>query len=128
MKNEETGRWEKAPYYTVNDKMPLGHGEKSVLLIQSFMRLEPVEVYGIRWHMGAYEQGVAATLSDAIQAHPIVLAVHEADMYAAKFMESEKDNRAVFRDLPEGGDDEDSDQSELFNGVQFEGVYGADDE
>ena len=25
-KNEKTGKWEKVPYYTVEDKMPLGHG------------------------------------------------------------------------------------------------------
>ena len=28
------GKWQKVPYYTVNDLMPLGHGEKSVILLQ----------------------------------------------------------------------------------------------
>lgn len=27
VKNEETGVWEKKPYYVVDDKMPLGHGD-----------------------------------------------------------------------------------------------------
>ena len=29
-KNEQTGQWEKIPYYTINDTLPYGHGAKSV--------------------------------------------------------------------------------------------------
>ena len=29
-KNEQTGQWEKVPYYSINDTLPYGHGEKSV--------------------------------------------------------------------------------------------------
>ena len=34
VKNESTGQWEKVPYYTIEDKFPYGHGEKSVFLIE----------------------------------------------------------------------------------------------
>ena len=33
VKNDETGKWEKVPYYAVEDKFPFGHGEKSVFLL-----------------------------------------------------------------------------------------------
>ena len=33
VKNEETGAWEKQPFYMVEDTFPYGHGEKSVFLI-----------------------------------------------------------------------------------------------
>ena len=34
VKNKETGQWEQVPYYTVDDKIPYGHGEKSVMMIE----------------------------------------------------------------------------------------------
>ena len=37
-KNEQ-GQWEKYPFYVVNDQLPYGHGEKSVYIISSFMKL-----------------------------------------------------------------------------------------
>ena len=40
VKNDETGKWEKVPYYAVEDKFPFGHGEKSVFLIERFIRLK----------------------------------------------------------------------------------------
>ena len=33
------GSWEKVPYYTIDEKMPYGHGEKSVYIVNGFMRL-----------------------------------------------------------------------------------------
>ena len=38
-KNEQTGQWEKVPFYAIDDKLPYGHGEKSVYMISGFMRL-----------------------------------------------------------------------------------------
>ena len=29
VKNDKTGKWEKVPFYTVEDRMPLGHGAKA---------------------------------------------------------------------------------------------------
>ena len=33
VKNDETGKWEKQPFYMVEDVFPYGHGEKSDFLI-----------------------------------------------------------------------------------------------
>lgn len=54
VKNEQTGQWEKQPFYAVEDSFPYGHGEKSVFLIERFMRLKIEEAMAIRWHMGGY--------------------------------------------------------------------------
>lgn len=43
VKNKETGQWEQVPYYTVDDKMPYGHGEKSVMMISQFINLSLAE-------------------------------------------------------------------------------------
>ena len=43
VKNEQTGVWEKQPFYQVEDSFPYGHGEKSVFLIERFLRLKPAE-------------------------------------------------------------------------------------
>lgn len=51
-KKDENGKWIQVPFYTVNDKVPYGHGEKSVMMIEEYIKLKPVERYAIRWHMG----------------------------------------------------------------------------
>ena len=58
VKNDETGQWEKRPFYTVEDAFPYGHGEKSVYLIERFVRLKPAEAMAIRWHMGGFDDSV----------------------------------------------------------------------
>lgn len=42
--------------WTVRDALPMGHGEKSVYLIQKHMSLTDEEALAIRWHMGAYDE------------------------------------------------------------------------
>lgn len=91
-KKDEKGRfdWQSVPCYVVEDKFPYGHGEKSVMLAEQFIKLEPVERYAIRWHMGAYSgQQDWNTLGAAMEKYPLVLALHEADMEACRIMEVE---------------------------------------
>jgi len=99
VKNEQTGKWEKAPFYTVEDKMPLGHGSKSATLAMQFIKLTNTEMYAIWHHMGFTEQGADfGTVGKAIELHPMVLALHTADMMASRFMEGESGNKEVFAD------------------------------
>ena len=51
VKNEATGQWEKVPSYSVEDMFPYGHGEKSVFLIERFMKLKVEEAVAIRWQL-----------------------------------------------------------------------------
>ena len=46
-KNDK-GVWEKVPYYAIDDRLPYGHGEKSVYIITGFMKLSREEAFAIR--------------------------------------------------------------------------------
>lgn len=94
-KQDVKGRfdWETVPCYVIDDKMPLGHGEKSVMLIEQYMKIETPERYAIRWHMGAYEgKDNWNTLQQAQEKYPISLLIHEADVEASNIMEVESNN------------------------------------
>lgn len=91
-KSDSNGRydWETVPGYTVDDKIPYGHGEKSVMMIEEFMKLKPVERYAIRWHMGCTEPKENwNTVSLAIKKYPLVLAIFEADLESTYIIEEE---------------------------------------
>lgn len=90
-KKDETDAWVQVPFYTVNDLIPYGHGEKSVMMIEEYIKLLPAERYAIRWHMGSYEpKELWNTLGTAMEKYPLVLALHEADMEATYLLEKEK--------------------------------------
>ena len=46
------------PSYKIADQLPMGHGEKSVYIINKFMQLEDTEALAIRWHLGGFVPGV----------------------------------------------------------------------
>ena len=80
------GEWEKVPYYTVDDKIPYGHGEKSVMMLTEYIKLTNEEKYAIRWHMGFTEpKELYGTLGEAFKKYPIALLLHEADLEATYF-------------------------------------------
>ena len=90
VKNDETGQWEKRPFYTVEDAFPYGHGEKSVYLIERFVRLKPAEAMAIRWHMGFSGSEDPRTVGQALQKYPLAFALATADMEASYFLEGER--------------------------------------
>ena len=80
VKNDETGQWEKVPYYSVEDSFPYGHGEKSVFLIERFMRLKLEEAMAIRWHMGGFDDNSGYAISQAYDRYPLAVKLHLADL------------------------------------------------
>lgn len=83
----EIGVWEQIPCYTINDQMPLGHGEKSVMILQRFIRLTPDEIYAIRWHMGGFDDtarsyGGGQALSGAMSKCKLLVLLCMADLAA----------------------------------------------
>ena len=83
VKNDVTGQWEKVPYYTVEDAFPYGHGEKSVFLIERFMRLKTSEAMAIRWHIGGFDdsaRGGSFAISLAYEKYPLAVKLHLADL------------------------------------------------
>lgn len=86
VKNEQSGAWEKQPYYAVEDQLPYGHGEKSVYIISGFMRLTREEAFAIRFHMGDYED---KNTPQAFAKFPLALMLHIADLEATFLDEKE---------------------------------------
>ncbi len=82
----ERGEWEKVPYYTVDDTIPYGHGEKSVMMISEYIKLTSEEKYSIRWHMGYTEpKELYTTIGLAYRKYPLALLMFEADLEATAF-------------------------------------------
>ncbi len=80
------GVWEKVPYYAIDDTIPYGHGEKSVMMISEFVKLTTEEKYAIRWHMGYTEpKELYSTIGLAYTKYPFALLIHEADLEATYF-------------------------------------------
>lgn len=91
VKNKETGKWEQVPYYTIDDKIPYGHGEKSVMMIEQYIKLKPYERMAIRFHMGFSEpKELWNALGAAYDKYPFAMMLHFADMLAVHVLEVEK--------------------------------------
>lgn len=79
------GQWVQVPYFAYNNPLPYGHGEKSVYMITSYMKLTREEAMAINWHMGAFDprnQG-SSDLFDAFSRYPIAVLFHTADLTAS---------------------------------------------
>ena len=91
-KKDEKGRfdWQAVEFYKVNDLVPYGHGEKSVMMLEEFIKLQPIERYAIRWHMGFTEPKENwNTLGSATEKYPVILALHESDLEATYLLEKD---------------------------------------
>lgn len=94
-KKNEAGKWEQVPFYSINDKFPFGHGEKSVFLIERFMRLKPEEAVAIRWHMGGFDDAARSgsfAIAHAYENYPLAVKVHLSDLEATYLCESRQEN------------------------------------
>ncbi len=90
VKDDASGKWEKVPFYSVQDAFPYGHGEKSVFLIERFLRLKPAEAVAIRWHMGGFDEAVRGgsyAISEAWRNYPLGVMLHIADLEASYLLE-----------------------------------------
>ena len=84
----DMGVWEKVPYYTIDDQLPYGHGEKSVYIISGFMKLSREEAVAIRFHMGFSGIEDKNSIGKAFEKWPLAFALSTADMEASYFLES----------------------------------------
>lgn len=89
---KENGEWKKVPYYAVKNTFPYGHGEKSVYIVNNFIRLTHEEAMAINWHMGGFDDRVkanAGSVGEAFKAFPLTLFLHIADLSATYIDERE---------------------------------------
>ena len=93
MKNVKTSLgWTTQPVYVVNDELPLGHGEKSVIMIlNAGIKLTDEEMLAIRWHMSGFDNAVKGgeyALSNAYSHSKLVALLQAADIICANALES----------------------------------------
>jgi len=79
--------------WTVQDELPLGHGEKSVTLLQNYIKLAPDEQLAIRWHMAAWDPGIHFDYPSghpfrAASKNPLVVLLFTADYEASQVLEA----------------------------------------
>ena len=84
---KKNGVWEAVPYYTIEDNLPYGHGEKSVYIISGYMKLTREEAFAIRYHMGFSGNEEPGTVGRALEMYPLAHAVSVADMQASFYIE-----------------------------------------
>ncbi len=85
----EDGRWQSVPSYSFDDPMPYGHGEKSVYIVNGFLRLSREEAMAIRWHMGFSGTEDNRMVGRAFKKYPLAFALSVADMEATYYLEDE---------------------------------------
>ena len=79
------GEWVQQPFYTVADVLPYGHGEKSVYIVNAYIRLTREEALAINWHMGGFDlrvKGGSFSISDAFYMYKLCPLLHSADLLA----------------------------------------------
>lgn len=79
------GNWIQKPIFNVDDKLPYGHGEKSVYIISGYIKLSREEAMIINWHMGGFDQrviGGSYSLSNAFYMYPTATIFHISDIQA----------------------------------------------
>ena len=100
----EDGKWTQVPTFTYEDPLPYGHGEKSVYVINGFVRLTREEAMAIRWHMGfsgtedsrsvsltfrVPQENYASFLAAVAEAGNVTYKNQQADDVTAQYMDVE---------------------------------------
>ncbi len=94
-RKNDSGFWEKYLGYAVDYEagMPLGHGEKSVIMLLSWgLELKPEEMLAIRWHMTAWDLPMQSpehksSLDAAKKKTPLVSLIQLSDGFASGLVE-----------------------------------------
>lgn len=89
VKDDETGKWTKAPYYTIDEKMPFGgHGAKSLYIVSKYIKLYDDEAMAIYHHMGAWDKSNYSDPGKAYSYSLLAWLLHVADE-AATYIDGE---------------------------------------
>lgn len=96
-RKDENDKWEEYDAYIINDRFPLGHGEKSLYMISLFgINIKKDEALAIRWHMLSWESANTESVptkysfSNAINNYPLVSIIGTADFLSSVCLESIK--------------------------------------
>ena len=87
---DERGVWQRVDTFEYDDRLPYGHGEKSVYIASGYMRLTREEAFAIRYHMGYSSTEDPRNVSAAFEMFPLAFALSTADSEATYYLESDK--------------------------------------
>lgn len=85
--------WKQVPFYKIADKLPYGHGEKSVFMISRYMWLTDEEAIAIRYHMGFSGTEDKRSIGTAFQNYPLSFLLSMADMEATYFLDRKPEEK-----------------------------------
>lgn len=95
VKNQATGKWETVETYQIEEKFPCGdHADKSIIILQNFIKLKSEEIMAIAAHMGGWTSAVkggsqfVGKIFDTCQ---LAVHLHLADMEASYLVEKRGD-------------------------------------
>ena len=78
--------------YLRDDKFPIGHSEKSIIVLQKFIPLTDEEIILIRWHMGAYDESLSRNQNHIQTHYPFYKLLYFADDISTQFFEEDKND------------------------------------
>jgi len=81
--------WESVQSYEIKEDFIFGHGEKSVYLINKFMKLTDEEAQAIRYHMSSWKHDDVQSVGKVYAANPLAFFLHVADEMATYLDEAD---------------------------------------
>lgn len=91
-KKDSSNNWIEYQGYEINDTFPIGHGEKSVIMLQNIgLVMNPDEMLAIRYHMGFFDESGSNLKNaqfSAIKMTPLVPILQMADYTASTMIET----------------------------------------
>jgi len=92
--------WEDYFGYSIDDRLPYGHGEKSVYIISGYMKLSREEAFAIRFHMGGWNKDEQFNAYKAFEKYPLAILTHLADMMSTYLDEKEDGSKDEKQPVP----------------------------
>jgi hypothetical protein len=92
-KKNEHNDWMQYDGYEIEDSFPIGHGEKSVIMLLKLgLDINPCEMLAIRYHMGFWGESNTEfknAMKSAIKMCPLVVLLQQADCASTMMFEKE---------------------------------------
>ena len=96
-RKDANGQWEEYDTYDVEDRFPIGHGEKSIIILQMYgYNLKVDEIIAIRFHMGMWDGMDKATersYQRAIDMTPLLAVMICSDYMSSMLLEEKIENK-----------------------------------
>jgi HD superfamily phosphohydrolase YqeK len=87
-KGKEVANWIEKEVWDIDNKFPAGHGTKSVIILQNFIKLSEFEILAILNHMGLPEDYTSKMdYNSALEKYPAICLLHSADLESSYMLE-----------------------------------------